>query len=504
MIALAHRSTLHGSNQTTRFSMRTAHLKFLVSGLALTAAQPAFADPITYVVKQTIGSGSVVGQIATDGTTGTLATANIKTWVLALNGVGASYNLDNTNSSVVVRGGGLSATATNLLFDYGGSGENYLVFQDGLYSGNHYWCNSNVLGDCKQGASVVPGSAFDKAAQFQPRSGTQVLGTASGASAPPPPGTSPPPIDLPPPPPTTISVTTVDALTESLNQLAASQRAQLITANLAAKLLLGKNDQVSCGNCGSAGATFGSFSVSAHGRKTLTPELTALFGFAVGQYEEKGAFITHSYTFAGGLRFDPANMGKSRPYLEVGGAVAPDQKASYQRSYMTGAGIATGIGSTRTSNMSIYGRAGWVARLTARDELGGSVTIGHSWQTQNSYDEGVNAGNPFDAQYSRGVNQTSMAGISAQYTHLFGRRFEVAVDGTVSQSFGSHSGITATIAGFGQRNVSAGEITYFEPGARFSLRVNPRLRIDTFINATIANQSIGTSKHGGFAVGYSF
>lgn len=301
-----------------------------------------------------------------------------------------------------------------------------------------------------------------------------------------------------------INVTTVDALNQSLAQLATSLQAQLITANLFAKVLLGKNEQVSCGDCGGAGATFGSVSFSAHGRKTLTPELTALFGFAIGHYAEKGAFISDSHTFAGGLRFDPATMGKSRPYVEIGGAVAPGQRASYQRTYMTGAGIATGIGTTRTSNMSIYARAGWVTRLTPRDELAGSVSLGHSWQTQNSYSETPGAGNPFDAQYGRGVSQTSMGGASAQYTHLFGKRVEFAVDATVSRSFGSHSSIGATIAGFGQANVAGGEITYFEPGARVSFRVSRHVKVDAFINATIAGQSIGTSKHGGFGVNVNF
>ncbi len=492
MIAVNSRGNCARSNQKTGFSMSTHHLKLLALGLTLTAAPPALADPITYVVKQTIGGGSVVGQIGTDGTIGTLATANVKTWTLALNGVGAMYNITDSNSVVFIQGNAVTATAQNLSFNYSSTGSNFLVFQNGLYSGNHYWCNANVSGACKEGASVVPNSAFDSAAQFEGRTGTQVLGTASGD-----PTTLPPPTGA-------ISVTTLDALIQSLTDLAISQRAQLITANLFAKVLLGKNEQVSCGNCGGAGVTFGSVSFSAHGRKTLTPELTALFGFAIGHYEEKGAFITDSYTFASGLRFDPANMGASRPYLEVGGALAPGQRASYQRAYMTGAGVASGVGATRTSNMSVYARGGWVSRLSPRDELAGSVSLGHSWQTQNSYSEVTGASNPFDAQYSRGVSQTSMVGVSAQYTHLFGKRVEVAIDGTVSRSFGSNSSIDATIAGFGQRNVAAGEITYFEPGARVSFRVTRNVQVDAFINATVADQSIGTSKHGGFGVNINF
>ena len=469
-----------------RFLTAVAH----VTTLAL--AQPALANPITYVVKQTIGAGSVVGQVGTDGTLGTLATANVKTWDLTLNGVGKTYNITNTNSSVVIQGNAVTATATNLSFNYSGTGSNYLLFQQGLYSGNHYWCNANVGGACLQGATVAPISAvFDPSAQFEGRTGIQVLGSASGST--------PTPIPIGP-----INVTTLDAINQSLLLLAQSLQAQLITANMYAKVLLGKNEQVSCGDCGGAGVTFGSVSFSAHGRKTLTPELTALFGFAIGHYQEKGAFISDSYTFAGGLRYDPATMGASRPYVEVGGAIAPGQRASYQRAYMTGAGVATGVGTTRTSNMSIYARAGWVSRLTPRDELAGSLSLGHSWQTQNSYAEAAGNGNPFDAQLSRGTSQTSMVGLSGQYSHLFGKRIEVAMDATVSKSFGSRSNIAATIAGFGQANVAGGEITYFEPGARVSYRVSRNVKVDAFINATIANQSIGTSRHGGFGINVNF
>ncbi|MEG3147535.1 hypothetical protein U1839_23030 [Sphingomonas sp. RT2P30] len=482
--------------------MRIDSLTLAAPLIALAFASPALADPITYVVKQTIGGGSVVGQIGTDGTLGTLTTTNVKTWDLTLNGVGQTYIINTANSSVQIQGNAVMATATNLSFDYSGPGSNYLLFQQGLFSGNHYWCNANVSGTCRQGATAAPISAVnDPSAQFEARTGVQVLASASGATPTPTPTPAPTPT---PPPIGPIAVTTVDALNQSLTQLATSLQAQLITANLFAKILLGKNEQVSCGDCGGAGVTFGSVSFSAHGRKTLTPELSALFGFAIGHYEEKGAFISDSYTFAGGLRFDPSTMGRSRPYVEIGGAVAPGQRASYQRAYMTGAGVATGVGATRTSNMSIYARAGWVSRLTPRDELAGSVSLGHSWQTQNSYAEATGAGNPFDAQYSRGVSQTSMAGVSAQYTHLFGKRVEFAVDGTVSRSFGSHSSIGATIAGFGQANVAAGEITYFEPGARISFRVTRNVKVDAFVNATIAGQSIGTSKHGGFGINITF
>ena len=48
------------------------------------------AAAITYNVDQTIGAGTVTGDIQTHGTTGVLDNANIIAWNLELNGVGAS------------------------------------------------------------------------------------------------------------------------------------------------------------------------------------------------------------------------------------------------------------------------------------------------------------------------------------------------------------------------------------------------------------------------------
>src|ERR1700685_1120103 len=92
------------------------------------------ASPITYAVDQTgIGfdQGSVTGTIETDGATGTLAASDIVNWNLqavCLGFVGCSAsNFTLTggvggNSTVSITGNGLTATATELLFNYASGG----------------------------------------------------------------------------------------------------------------------------------------------------------------------------------------------------------------------------------------------------------------------------------------------------------------------------------------------------------------------------------------------
>src|SRR5581483_1130915 len=114
----------------------------------------ALAAPITYNVNQTIGLGGVTGTIQTDGTIGTLATGNFTAWDLTLNGDGATYHITNADSVVLVVGTSATATATDISFNYSGGSGDFLLFQQGLFSGTHYWCNATTNGTCFQGASV--------------------------------------------------------------------------------------------------------------------------------------------------------------------------------------------------------------------------------------------------------------------------------------------------------------------------------------------------------------
>jgi PEP-CTERM motif len=137
------------------------------------------AMPITYDVNQKIGAGGVVGTIQTDGTIGTLATGNFLAWDLTLNGVSASFHIDQTDSAVEVVGSDTTATAADLSFDYSGVDNGYLLFQQGLFSGMHYWCNATSLGACFQGATVVPEDVSSPSEQNEPRGGDQVIATAA-------------------------------------------------------------------------------------------------------------------------------------------------------------------------------------------------------------------------------------------------------------------------------------------------------------------------------------
>lgn len=80
------------------------------------------ASPITYNVdlgSYGINGGTAVGTIETDGTIGTLDTADLLTWNLLLSdGVGDSFTLNPGNSSVTITGTATTATANLLQFNF--------------------------------------------------------------------------------------------------------------------------------------------------------------------------------------------------------------------------------------------------------------------------------------------------------------------------------------------------------------------------------------------------
>lgn len=172
-------------NRNTARRSTGLHLA-LAMGLMLLGAGVASATPITYQVNQAIGTGSAVGTITTDGALGVLVSANITDWDLMLTGLNAStLNLKTSNSQVVVFGTDLTATATNLFFDFGAASTGYLLIQaPPLGSGAQYDCDAAKLQSfwCSPGASVVPGSVFDNPQTYEyvPVDGKQIIGTVPG------------------------------------------------------------------------------------------------------------------------------------------------------------------------------------------------------------------------------------------------------------------------------------------------------------------------------------
>jgi hypothetical protein len=131
---------------------------------------------ITYNVNRTVGSGSVVGTITTDGATGVLGVGDIVSWDLLLTGNGGgTFDLTSPNNSYV-SGADLTATHHLLLFNFSGGDGGRFLLQQGPEVGNTYYCVSTVYADCYAGETVVPANVFDGTAQNVAQSGNQIIG----------------------------------------------------------------------------------------------------------------------------------------------------------------------------------------------------------------------------------------------------------------------------------------------------------------------------------------
>jgi hypothetical protein len=306
--------------------------------------------------------------------------------------------------------------------------------------------------------------------------------------------TCPPPVSTPPPPP---AITGADSSGASIGGLAGQRFNQMITNRVLGNVLLGVNEQVNCSDCVSAFGSAGSFSAGLHGRKELTSNLSLLAGLAYTQYSEGGYHVTSAPIGAFALRYDFTDWGSSRPFFDIGTILTPYEKVRYSRSYTTSLGPVSLESSTNSSNYAVYGRAGYMSRLSQRDEVAASIEVWQLWQRVAGYADPATAFNPFDATVSSGTDRTNLVKIGGQWTHLFGSSVEGNINGGYVHSFATHSGIVAAVTGDGVVTPTMGDQGWFEYGGRLGFRITQGWVADLFVNGTLGPQPVGNTIHGG-------
>ncbi len=298
--------------------------------------------------------------------------------------------------------------------------------------------------------------------------------------------------------------TTAPEMAGSVNAVARAQQQALITGRVLSSILLGATEQVNCSNCSSGFGSIGSYALGAHGRMSITPELTLMGGFSYDEYTAPGITVTNAPTFAGAITYDPINFGRSRPFVEIGGGFVPFEQVRYTRTYPNGDLIAEGQGDAVNRSLGLFGRVGWVDRVTPIDEAAIYTDISRSWLVAGGYTEGSSGTNPFPATVSTGLEALDVARVGAQYTHLFGGQFEANVSGAVAYGFNSTNGSQWNIADFGAISpYPIGNSVWYEWGARVGYRVSQRMVVDGFILGTFGGV-IGTTVHGGVGLRYLF
>lgn len=118
---------------------------------ALLAVSTISANAATFNVNRTVDGGSVIGTIETDSTLGALSTSNILSWAFTITSpnlsAGSPQSIDSVSSFAAFgssgwqASSGLTATATELLFDFSATGFTY--FSGSTTDG---WCLSGAGG----------------------------------------------------------------------------------------------------------------------------------------------------------------------------------------------------------------------------------------------------------------------------------------------------------------------------------------------------------------------
>ena len=183
----------------------------------------------------------------------------------------------------------------------------------------------------------------------------------------------------------------------SLASLSQSKQSQTITNRVLGSILTGATEQMNCSSCSSGFASFGSFALGVHGRWTLTPNIEFLAGISYDSYSARGVSVNNSFDVAAALRYDMIQLGRYRPFFEAGIGADPYADVHFSRNYVAGSNALSGGGSTLSQSVDVYGRAGYIFRLTRIDEAAVYTDLTRSWQHTDGYQELASSGNPFGA-----------------------------------------------------------------------------------------------------------
>ena len=145
---------------TKEISMKNTYIRFLAMFTLLISPLVANAG-IIYQVDLDIGAGNASGYIETDGTIGTLETANIVDWELVLTAPnlsgGSSDTINVANQSQMFIAGDVTASAIDIMFNFVGTAE--WIFQGGDFS--NFLCLDGLNRNCSGSGDSTASIGFD-------------------------------------------------------------------------------------------------------------------------------------------------------------------------------------------------------------------------------------------------------------------------------------------------------------------------------------------------------
>jgi len=191
-------------------------------------------------------------------------------------------------------------------------------------------------------------------------------------------------------------LTTVASQRASTQQLADHAVSAMAQSRATASELLGMTRPMNGANYVQAGGMFGS-AVGYVSSQYSARGFTLLGGLAYGEEDYPNIKQGGAATVAAAMRYtfdDPFGDegGVLHPYGEIGGWVTPQATLALSRTYVNGAGTATGVGSTSATTWAYYGRSGLMWDVTKADSLTGYGELGQQSMAFAGYSEAAGAG----------------------------------------------------------------------------------------------------------------
>jgi hypothetical protein len=151
--------------------------KWIVAAAMLAAANSANAA--TYLGTRSVGTFTAQLSITTDDTLGTLTADNIVDWTVILSSAADNMTLTADDARLQIFGSALSATATDLLFDFSASTQAYLLIQSTLGDRSMYCVQSVNCFDQNRGEEIISFGPLFNNFQRVPVSGVQAIASTA-------------------------------------------------------------------------------------------------------------------------------------------------------------------------------------------------------------------------------------------------------------------------------------------------------------------------------------
>ena len=296
-------------------------------------------------------------------------------------------------------------------------------------------------------------------------------------------------------------LTTPSAVQSSINQLAISRFATIANHHAFVVPLLGGNKPMALGNEVGIFASAGSAAGGGYMRYSWGTGFSLLGGISSANEEYSAAELKRGTTGALALQYIMPTSSWLRPFVEGGGWRAWDAEMAFSRSYMNGAGTATGKASADTKMAYAFGRLGVILVQDRSSQITLSAEYGRQWLSTEGYAERVSALNPFEANVASSNDSADIVKLRFAWSHRFGSKVDGTVWSAAVGGFNQRSDLKATVTGIGSfQPTELDNKAWLELGARLGYKLNDNWNVDAFVNGVAGSGTIDKRGHFGLSV----